>query len=366
MGLKENDLYIAAEERLWIRYLKGALRTFKEKYSYIPGFQMVIASNLPSNYDLGKNAALIVAMYMFLETVAHTYTVNILEKALMCHLAEKLAINYPYKARISDVLISVLGKEDKIFITDAQSLHFDQYNWNNIDVELILIELNVERNKSSEWHISKTQYEEIMTVINTQSRWRTHPIGMSMIKYLFPEKTTKMIYDAIDKDKRITKIAYAIQNEQWEKLGRILSNGKLLWKNHEFVCKYLTFLSDDIKHIENTFGIIEGVLGASIINYGTAIVTLVQKSKLKTFLSCLNRTQIPYQKCYLIKACSGATVIYGHEKRITTLLGKKYISRQQIKKYYHLVDYDYHDYEFTSKYEPRYSASLTLPRISFV
>lgn len=51
--------------------------------------------------------------------------------------------------------------------------------------------------------------------------------------------------------------------------------GKLLWKNHEFVCKYLTFLSDDIKHIENTFGIIEGVLGASIINYGTAIVTLV-------------------------------------------------------------------------------------------
>lgn len=51
--------------------------------------------------------------------------------------------------------------------------------------------------------------------------------------------------------------------------------GELLWENHRSVCKYLSFLSDDIKHIENTFGIIEGVLGASVINYGTAIVTLV-------------------------------------------------------------------------------------------
>lgn len=32
IGLKENELYIADKEKLWIRYLKGALRTFKEKY----------------------------------------------------------------------------------------------------------------------------------------------------------------------------------------------------------------------------------------------------------------------------------------------------------------------------------------------
>lgn len=51
--------------------------------------------------------------------------------------------------------------------------------------------------------------------------------------------------------------------------------GELLWENHRSVCKYLNFLSDDIKNIESTFGIIEGVLGASVINYGTAIVTLV-------------------------------------------------------------------------------------------
>lgn len=107
--------------------------------------------------------------------------------------------------------------------------YFDQYNWNNIDAELILIELNIQRNKSSEWHITKTQYEEIMTVMNTQSRWRTHPIGMSMIKYLFPEKTIKMIHDAIDKDKRITKMGYAIREEQWEKLGRISSNGLIYY-----------------------------------------------------------------------------------------------------------------------------------------
>lgn len=217
--------------------------------AYIPGFQMVIVTNLPSHYDLGKNAALIVALYMFLETVSHTYTVNIIEKALMCHSAEKLAIRSPYKARISDVLISVLGKEDKIFVTDAYSLHFDQYDWNNIDAELILIELKIERNKSSEWHINKTQYREIMTVINTQSRWRTHPIGMSMLKYLFPEKTIKMIYDAIDKDKRITKIGYAIRDEQWEKLGRILSNGLIYYVTCFPLCSINIVIIDVSKYI---------------------------------------------------------------------------------------------------------------------
>lgn len=120
-------------------------------------------------------------------------------------------------------------------------------------------------------------------------------------------------------------------------------------------------------HTNHQDQLISSTMRTELLSFPSSLSQQVQKSKLKTFLYHLNRTQIPYQKCYLIKACSGATVIYGYEKRITSFLGKKYISRQQIKKY-HLVinEYDNYDYEFTSKYEPRYSASLNLPRLSFI
>lgn len=51
--------------------------------------------------------------------------------------------------------------------------------------------------------------------------------------------------------------------------------GKLLRENHRSTCKHLNFLPDDIERMKNIFENIEGVLGASIIDYGTSIVTLV-------------------------------------------------------------------------------------------
>lgn len=51
--------------------------------------------------------------------------------------------------------------------------------------------------------------------------------------------------------------------------------GKLLQENHRSTCKHLKFLPDDIKRNKNIFETIERVLRASVIDYGTSIVTLV-------------------------------------------------------------------------------------------
>ena len=178
-------------------------------------------SSLPGELGLGSNSALVVALYMFLEAITNTCTGNDMEKMFVCQLAEKLAPN-SCKVSASEILVSIIGKEGQIFAFDAQSLDVDRLNWNDADVQLVLVELNdddLEKGKSS---ASKTRCEQVATVMNAMSsRWRARP---SMMKFLFPRETMEMANDAIVRDERIGKMTSAIRRERWEEFGRALSN----------------------------------------------------------------------------------------------------------------------------------------------
>lgn len=197
--------------------------------AYIPGFQIVIVSSLPARHNLASNSALVVALYTFLEAITNAHAESIIEKTLVCGIAEKLAAD-SREVRISDILTSIIGIDSQIFAIDARTLHINRYDWDAIDVEIILIDLANAKNKSSIWYNTNERCDrkkEIMTVINTMSRWRAHPIGVSMMKFLFSKRTMEMTSDLIDRDRRITEMADAIQKEQWNVLGRTLSNGSL-------------------------------------------------------------------------------------------------------------------------------------------
>ncbi|KOX69789.1 Galactokinase [Melipona quadrifasciata] len=245
----------------------------------VPGFKVVIVSSLPAKLGLGSNSALVVALYMFLEAITNTCTGNVMEKMFACQLAERLATN-SCKVRASDVLVSIIGEEGRIFAFDARSLDVDRLNWNvDMDVQLVLVELisnDFEKGRSSAQRASKTRCERVATAMNTTSRWRAHPAGVHNVY--------------------------------------VCIAGELLRENHRSVCKRLNFSPDDTKRIENMFEPTEGVLGVSVVNYGTSVVTLVRKSKLKTFISLSSRAGIPRQRYYLIKACTGASTIYAYER----------------------------------------------------
>lgn len=91
---------------------------------------------------------------------------------------------------------------------------------------MILIELNnvkkIKLLKRRGDERNRIRCEEIMTMMNTMSRWRTHGIGVSMMEFLFPQETMETTNDVIDEDKRIVEMTNAIRNEQWEELGRII------------------------------------------------------------------------------------------------------------------------------------------------
>lgn len=112
---------------------------------------------------------MVVALYTFFEAITNTYTDNVIEKTLICHLMESSC-----KVRMSDVLTFVIGNEDEIFAFDARSLDIDRCNWNAIDVQSILIELNnvkkIKLSKRRDDERNRIHCEEIMTMMNTMSR----------------------------------------------------------------------------------------------------------------------------------------------------------------------------------------------------
>lgn len=190
---------------------------------------MVIASNVPVKSGLGSSSALVVALYTFLEAITNTYTGNVLEKTLACHLAEKLAAGSS-GPRLVDTLTSVIGNGDKIFACDTRSLGVGEHDWNLMDAELILIECpNVEVDRFSGSRSVATRQKAIMTVMNTTSRWRTHPAGTSMMERMFPEETKSMARDIVNEDERISRMISAIEMERLDQLGRILNSSECLY-----------------------------------------------------------------------------------------------------------------------------------------
>ncbi|XP_026669534.1 uncharacterized protein LOC108625193 [Ceratina calcarata] len=185
--------------------------------THVPGFQIVIASTLPIKRGLGSKSSLVVALFTFLEAMTNTYVGNTMEKTLACVLAKKIATG-TYKVRITDIATSVIGSEGKIYAVDARNLDVFEHPWIGIDVELILIELGEAEKRLL--YLNDVRYKEIMTVMNTTPRWRTHPDGiLRIMDLLFARETMDMVRGVIDKDRRIAEMTDAIEKEQWNKLG---------------------------------------------------------------------------------------------------------------------------------------------------
>lgn len=120
---------------------------------------------------------------------------------------------------------------------------------------------------------------------------------------------------------------------------------------------------DNIERITNGLKSVEGVLGFDIIDrdYGASVVTLVKKSKLKSFISFWNRTKMSQQQCYVMKSYTGASTIYSYERRFLPLSSGKYC-RKFLSKYYLKSTDD----EYYNKFQSTRTIPLFIPSRSYV
>ncbi|XP_076383365.1 galactokinase [Megalopta genalis] len=219
--VNDDNLQMHAENPAWIRYLKATIQCFKAKRVHVPGFEIVIVSTVPVKCGLGSSSALVVALYTFLEAITNAQTTNVLEKTLMCQLAQRLASG-SRQNRTADSLTSVIGNEDTIIAFDPRYLNIDNYVWETIKVEMIVIEFpNINLRQSSKYHLDLSRQKEVAIVRNTKSQWRANSEGASMMERLFSQDTMTLAENMHKEDKRISEMIKAIQAQRWKKLGRM-------------------------------------------------------------------------------------------------------------------------------------------------
>ncbi|XP_078051601.1 galactokinase [Augochlora pura] len=193
---------------------------------HAPGFEIVIVSTVPVKCGLGSSSALVVALYTFLEAITNAQMTNVLEKTLACHLAQRLASG-SRQNRTADSLISVIGNEDTIIAFDPRALSNVDYDWETINVEMIVIGFpDFNLRKSSKYHLDLSQQKEVAIVRNTKSQWRANSEGVSMMERLFSEDTMTLTENMLEEDKRISEMIKAIQTQRWKKLGRMANKSK--------------------------------------------------------------------------------------------------------------------------------------------
>lgn len=103
----------------WINYLIGVVAGYRERGIETPGFEVAIASTLPSGAGLSSSAALETATALVVEALAGSSR-EVLERALICQQAEHRFAGVP--CGIMDQLAVGAGREGCATLIDCRDL----------------------------------------------------------------------------------------------------------------------------------------------------------------------------------------------------------------------------------------------------
>ncbi|NXA35927.1 GALK1 Galactokinase, partial [Eudromia elegans] len=122
----------------WANYVKGVIQHYRA--GPLPGFNAVIASDVPLGGGLSSSASLEVATYTFLQQLCPDDG-DLEAKALACQKAEHTFAGVP--CGVMDQFVSVMGKEGHALLIDCRSLETVQVPLRDARVAVLVTDSNV-------------------------------------------------------------------------------------------------------------------------------------------------------------------------------------------------------------------------------
>jgi galactokinase len=301
---------IAPTEPSWANYPRGVLAGFQQLGITIPGFEAVIAANLPLGGGLSSSAALEVATCRLLEALTD-HPLPDLDCIRLCQRAEHTFAGVP--CGIMDQFIVTSAQRDHVLLLDCQSLDAQQIPLASDQVGILVTHSGVAH------ELGKGEYAKR----RADCQRAAEGLGVSSLRSVtsaqFEEDESRLeplarrrARHVIHEIQRTTDFAQCLQDADWLAAGRLMYDSHAsLKEDYEVSCTAL----DTLVEIARSLGPERGVFGSRLTGagFGGCTVTLVRTDEAEAVRSTMvdtyeRQTGIQAQSFLTLPAAGGRRV----------------------------------------------------------
>ncbi|XP_038227154.1 galactokinase [Dermochelys coriacea] len=235
----------------WANYVKGVIQHYRA--GPLPGFNAVIASNVPLGGGLSSSASLEVAMYTFLQQLCPDDG-DLVAKALACQKAEHTFAGMP--CGIMDQFISVMGKKGHALLIDCRSLETFLLPLPDPSVAVLLTDSNVRHTLTgSEYPTRRRQCEEAAKALGKASLREAGLADLEAARAQLSEVVYRRARHVIGEIERTSQAAQALRARDYRTFGRLMvESHNSLRDDYEVSCPELDELVAAALDVSGVYG----------------------------------------------------------------------------------------------------------------
>jgi len=264
---------ISPTEAAWTNYPRGVLAGFQQLGVTIPGFQAVIAANLPLGGGLSSSAALEVATCRLLEALTD-HPLPDLDCIRLCQKAEHNFAGVP--CGIMDQFIVTSAQRDHVLLLDCQSLEAQQIPLASDQVGILITHSGVAHELGKgEYAKRRSDCQRAAQSLGVASLRAVTPAQLEAAQPRLDPLAQRRARHVIREIQRTTDFAECLQQADWPSAGALMyASHASLKDDYEVSCAEL----DTLVEIARNLGPERGVFGSRLTGagFGGCTVTLVR------------------------------------------------------------------------------------------
>lgn len=270
----------------WPNYILGSTAQFIKRGVNLPGFNIVLTSDVPMGAGLSSSAAVECATVFALNELLQTK----IDRLTMVQMAQKAEHEFAgVMCGIMDQFASMMGKKDFVIKLDCRSLEYEYVPFKLEGIKVLLLNTNVKHSlASSEYNTRRKECE-------TAVEWvRENVQGVNSLRNVTEEMLDKYVLPKdrlIDKRSRyvVQEIDRLVEGCNDLQRGDLLALGKKMFATHDGLskmygvsCKELDWLVDKVRSDKN-------VIGARMMGggFGGCTINLVKEDAIDELIATL-------------------------------------------------------------------------------
>ena len=280
----------------WINYLMGVVDQLQKRGFKVPGFNCVIAGDVPVGAGLSSSAAVEGGLVAALDHLMG-YALSRMDMALIGQKAEH---TFPgVQCGIMDQFANLHGKKDQVMLLDCRDLSYTYFPFNFPDQKIVLCNSMVHHSlASSEYNVRRAQCEAGVKVLQAQypqvKSLRDADIRMlgSVKDKMEPIVYQRCLY-VVEEIARVQHAGILLQE------GKLKEFGALMYATHDGLSRLYEVSCPELDFLVSLARQRSEVAGARVMGggFGGCTINLVQEDKVEGYIAFIKeRYQQEYGK----------------------------------------------------------------------